>query len=43
MYGALGGHRYDVPIEELFKMSAATPMDADGRYRARTEGHHPSS
>jgi hypothetical protein len=35
MYGALGAHRYDVPIEELFKMSAAMPMDTDGRYRAR--------
>jgi hypothetical protein len=35
MYGALGHERFDVPIEELFKMSAATPMDTDGRYRAR--------
>lgn len=35
MYGALGGHRYDVPIEELFKMAAEGPMDTDGRYRAR--------
>ena len=35
MYGALVGHRYDVPIEELFKMAAEGPMDTDGRYRAR--------
>jgi hypothetical protein len=35
MYGALGGHRYDVPIEDLFKMAAEGPMDTDGRYRAR--------
>jgi hypothetical protein len=35
MYGSLGGHRYDVPIEELYKMSAETPMDTDGSYRAR--------
>ncbi|HVS05353.1 MAG TPA: nuclear transport factor 2 family protein [Candidatus Dormibacteraeota bacterium] len=35
MYGALAGHRYDVPIEELFKMAAEGPMDTDGRYRAR--------
>jgi hypothetical protein len=35
MYGALAGHRYDVPIEELFKMAAEGPMDTDGHYRAR--------
>lgn len=35
MYGALAGQRYDVPIEELFKMAAEGPMDTDGRYRAR--------
>jgi hypothetical protein len=35
MYGALAGHRYDVPIEELFKMAAEGPMDTDGRYRTR--------
>ena len=35
MYGALAGHRYDVPIEELYKMAADAPMDTDGRYRAR--------
>jgi hypothetical protein len=35
MYGALGGHRYDIPIEELFKMAAEGPMDTGGRYRAR--------
>ena len=33
MFGALGGHRYDVPIQELFKMAAAMPMG--GNYRAR--------
>jgi hypothetical protein len=35
MYGALAGHRYDVPVEELFKMAADGPMDTDGRYRTR--------
>jgi len=35
MYGAVAGHRYDVPIEELFKLTAQGPMDTDGRYRAR--------
>ncbi len=35
MYGALAGQRYDVPIEELFKMAAEGPMDTDGHYRAR--------
>ena len=40
MYGALAGHRYDVPIEELFKMAAEGPMDTDGRYRARLTSVH---
>jgi hypothetical protein len=35
MFGSLGGHRYDVPIEELFKLAAAEPMDTNGRYRGR--------
>jgi hypothetical protein len=35
MYGALAGHRYDVPVDELFKMAAEGPMDTDGRYRTR--------
>jgi len=35
MYGTLGGQRYDVPVEELFKMAAEGPMDTNGRYRTR--------
>jgi hypothetical protein len=35
MFGSLGGHRYDVPIEELYAMSDGTPADVDGSYKAR--------
>ena len=35
MFGELGGQRYDVPIQELFKMAAEGPMDTNGRYRGR--------
>jgi hypothetical protein len=33
MFGALGPQRFDIPIQELFKMAAETPMGAS--YRAR--------
>lgn len=34
MFGALGGTRYDVPIQELFAMADEAPADT-GSYRAR--------
>jgi hypothetical protein len=34
MFGALGGTRYDVPIQELFAMADEGPADT-GSYRAR--------
>ena len=34
MFGALGGTRYDVPIQELFAMADDGPADT-GSYRAR--------
>lgn len=34
MFGALGGTRYDVPIQELFAMADQGPADT-GSYRAR--------
>lgn len=33
MFGALGSHRFDIPIQELFKMAEAMPMGKT--YRAR--------
>jgi hypothetical protein len=35
MFGSLAGTRYDVPIQELFKMAEGQPADADGSYRGR--------
>ena len=34
MFGALAGERYDVPIEELFKLAESEPADT-GNYRSR--------
>ncbi len=34
MFGELGGQRLDIPITELFGLSAEQPLDADGSYRA---------
>ena len=34
MFGSLAGARYDVPIEELFKMAESEPADT-GNYRTR--------
>src|SRR5262249_5596239 len=34
MYGSLGGHRYDVPITEMFAMVAEAPLGSDN-YNAR--------
>jgi len=34
MFGSLGGTRYDVPIEELFKLAESSPADT-GNYRGR--------
>jgi hypothetical protein len=34
MYGSLGGQRVDVPVTELFKMVAETPLGSDA-YEAR--------
>lgn len=36
MFGALGTQRFDVPIQELFKMAASMPMGDS--YRARITG-----
>ena len=34
MFGSLAGDRFDVPIEELFKLAESEPADT-GNYRAR--------
>ena len=34
MFGSLAGERYDVPIEELFKLAESEPADT-GKYRSR--------
>ena len=34
MFGSLAGTRYDVPIEELFKLAESAPADT-GSYRSR--------
>src|SRR5918999_4036290 len=34
MFGSLAGTRYDVPIEELFKLAESAPADT-GNYRSR--------
>ena len=34
MFGSLAGTRYDVPIEELFKLAKSAPADT-GNYRSR--------
>ena len=34
MFGAISGERFDVPIEELFKMAESDPADT-GDYRSR--------
>ena len=34
MFGSLAGARYDVPIEELFKLAESAPADT-GNYRSR--------
>jgi hypothetical protein len=34
MFGSLAGERYDVPIEELFKLAESDPADT-GNYRSR--------
>jgi Putative lumazine-binding len=34
MFGALAGDRFDVPIEELFKLAESEPADT-GNYRSR--------
>jgi hypothetical protein len=34
MFGSLAGTRYDVPIEELFKLAESAPADI-GHYRSR--------
>src|SRR5215217_9262920 len=34
MFGSLAGTRYDVPIEELFKLAESEPADT-GKYRSR--------
>src|ERR671939_867405 len=34
MFGALAGERFDVPIEELFKLAESEPADT-GNYRSR--------
>ena len=34
MFGSLAGTRYDVPIEELFKLAESAPADT-GKYRSR--------
>jgi Putative lumazine-binding len=34
MFGSLAGTRYDVPIEELFKLAESAPADT-GEYRSR--------
>ncbi len=39
MFGLLAGTRYDVPISELFDMSASAPADT-GNYRARILSVH---
>ncbi len=35
MFGSLGGHRFDVPIQTLFEITAQGPADTAGRYRGR--------
>jgi hypothetical protein len=35
MYGAIGDHRFDVPMTEFFKVVAETPGNAGGRLRAQ--------
>ena len=35
MFGALAGHRVDIPIQELFELTAKGPADTDGTFRAR--------
>src|SRR4028119_274275 len=34
MFGSLAGDRFDVPIEELFKLAESEPADT-GKYRSR--------
>ena len=34
MFGALGGHRVDIPITEMLAMVAAQPANADGSFKA---------
>lgn len=35
MYGAVGDHRYDMPITAFCEYIAEHPADVDGRFRAR--------
>ena len=35
MFGSLGGHRYDVPIGQMFEMVTEQPLDSDGGFTAR--------
>ena len=35
MFGCLGGHRFDVPISELFAMNDGDPADVGGSYQAQ--------
>jgi hypothetical protein len=35
MFGSLGGHRVDIPIQEFFELAAKGPADYAGNYRAR--------
>ena len=35
MFGALAGHRFDVPVATFFDMVASGPPASDGGYRAR--------
>ncbi len=37
MFGAAGRQRMDIPIQQLFEMAAAMPMDTDGSYAASIE------
>lgn len=37
MFGSLGGHRIDIPIETFFELAAKGPADVNCSYRARVE------